>query len=243
VKKTIDTKFNVYSETPEGGDPDRDSPTLRAYHKQLWSKPLPNGGFFQLDTNSSGAYLRYKSAHGDLILGSDAITNSFCRHKRLASLINQVPPAKVKELFDHGSTISAYTIFPSKQIGRKYSINQARGIHSKIGDRFDLTLECIRRFYLSEENPLNETLCRYSRFFELFGDFKGYVDFFLLNDLVADDYSSINFYLNFSDFDASPFPKDVQQYLAYSSNTIDFINARSRRIALSQQSENVSAAS
>ena len=37
----IDTKFNVHSDA-NGGDPDISSPTLRLYHKFLWSKPLPN---------------------------------------------------------------------------------------------------------------------------------------------------------------------------------------------------------
>jgi hypothetical protein len=38
----IDITFNVYTDA-NGGDPDSTSPTLRSYHKLLWSKPLPNG--------------------------------------------------------------------------------------------------------------------------------------------------------------------------------------------------------
>lgn len=41
----VDTTFNVYTDA-RGGDPDSTSPTLRAYHKILWSKPLPNGKMF-----------------------------------------------------------------------------------------------------------------------------------------------------------------------------------------------------
>mgnify|MGYP004157587983 CR=1 FL=1 len=44
----IDINFNVFSDTPEGKDPDSHSPTLRKYHKTLWSKPLPNGRRFDL---------------------------------------------------------------------------------------------------------------------------------------------------------------------------------------------------
>ena len=44
-----------------------------------------------------------------------------------------------------------------------------------IRDRFDLTLECIRRHYLDEPSPLSATLARYADFFGLFGDFAGYV--------------------------------------------------------------------
>jgi len=43
----IDTDFNFYSDS-NGGDPDNASPTLRRYHKILWSKRLPNGEIFEL---------------------------------------------------------------------------------------------------------------------------------------------------------------------------------------------------
>jgi hypothetical protein len=60
------------------------------------------------------------------------------------------------------------------------TINGARGFHPKIKDRFDLTVECIRRHYVDDPSPLSDTLARYEDFFGLFGDFRGYVDFFLL---------------------------------------------------------------
>ena len=41
-EEILDINFNVYSDTPEGKDPDSFSPTLRKYHKLLWSKTLPN---------------------------------------------------------------------------------------------------------------------------------------------------------------------------------------------------------
>lgn len=33
----IDTTFDFRDDTPEGKDPDQYSPTLRRYHKLLWS--------------------------------------------------------------------------------------------------------------------------------------------------------------------------------------------------------------
>jgi Family of unknown function (DUF6994) len=54
----------------------------------------------------------------------------------------------------------------------------------KISDRFDLTIECIRRHYPHQSSPLSETLARYDDFFAWFESFSGYVDFFLLQDLV-----------------------------------------------------------
>ena len=41
-KMKVDTDFNFYSDS-NSGDPDSKSPTLRKYHKLLWSKQLPNG--------------------------------------------------------------------------------------------------------------------------------------------------------------------------------------------------------
>ena len=39
----IDTSFDFRTDTPVGQDPDAYSPTLRQYHKLLWSKALPSG--------------------------------------------------------------------------------------------------------------------------------------------------------------------------------------------------------
>ena len=75
-----------------------------------------------------------------------------------------------------------------------------RGQHSKIEDRFDLTLECIRRYYLRKPNPLAEVLVLYKDFFDLFENFRGYTDFFLLQDLVSEDWSAVKFFMRFDDF-------------------------------------------
>lgn len=57
--------------------------------------------------------------------------------------------------------------------------------------RFDLTVECIRRHYAAGDSPLAATLARYADFFALFEDFQGYVEYFLLQDLVAPDCSAV----------------------------------------------------
>jgi hypothetical protein len=95
------------------------------------------------------------------------------------------------------------------------TINGARGFHPRIKDRFDLTVECIRRHYLDELSPLSEALARYADFFGLFADFQGYVDFFLLQDMVTDDYCAVRFFTPFHDFTTSPLPNSVDAYRAY----------------------------
>lgn len=224
----ISTTFNVNSDA-RGGDPDRRSPTLREYHRLLWSKRLPNGKMFDLVTGRNGAYLYHHSSLGEFILGSDAITHSYRSHVRKAWLTKQVPDA-VNELFDAASTIGGYLIFPSNRVDRQNTINQARGVHRLIDDRFDLTLECIRRFYAGSDSPLHNTLNRYTDFFMLFEDFAGYTSFFLLDDLV-DEKGHVRFYLPFDDFAAPPRFTAVEEYLTYKSGVMEFIRQRNARIA------------
>ena len=146
----------MYSDA-NGGDPDATSPTLRSYHKFLWSKSLPSGDHFVLRDDMPGYYLCHSSALGDFSLGSDAITHSYKNQINKKWLTTQIPK-EVQELFNHGSTIGAYLVFPNNQVERKHTPNQARGILRLIDDRFDLTLECIRRHYADETSPLAGTL-------------------------------------------------------------------------------------
>ena len=223
----IDTSFNFYTDA-RGGDPDSTSPTLRKYHKLLWSKPLPNGKLFELSENKSGVYLYHKSELGEFILGSDAITHSYRNQIRKQWLVKQIP-SEVDELFDTGSTIGAYIIFPNNRIDGKHTINQARGVNSLIDDRFDLTLECIRRFYLGQTSPLFDTFLRYKDFFDLFDNFIGYVNFFLLADLL-DENQEVKFYLPFDDFKTPPKFSDTDDYLLYKKGVMNFIRQRNRKI-------------
>jgi hypothetical protein len=223
----IDTTFNFYSDA-KGGDPDSASPTLRKYHKILWSKPLPNGKSFDLCDDKRGVYLYHKSELGEFFLGSDAITHSYKNHKRKNWIIKQIPK-EVGELFNAGSTIGAYIIFPNNRINGNHTINQARGVNSLIDDRFDLTLECIRLFYLGQKSPLYDTLLRYKSFFDLFESFIGYIQFFLLEDLL-DKTKKIKFYLPFDNFKTRPTFSDINEYILYKKRVMNFIKSRNKRI-------------
>lgn len=223
----IDTEYNFYTDS-KGRDPDSTSPTLRKYHKILWSRTLPNGKLLELSDNKNGVYLYHQSELGEFFFGSDAITHSYKNHKRKKWLTEQIPN-EVKELFDTGSTIGGYIIFPSNRIDGKQTINQARGVNRLIDDRFDLTLECIRLFYAGKESPLYETLSRYELFFNLFDDFSGYIHFFFLEDLIYEN-NRIRFYLPFDDFKTRPSFSDINQYLLYKKRVVDFIESRNKRI-------------
>lgn len=164
-------------------------------------------------------------------MSPDWITNTY--RERLATIVAGVPAEGRQEFWDLGCTIGASVIFPANKINHKQTINGARGFHPSIADRFDLTLECIRRHYGAPgRNPLAEVLARYSDFLALFTNFRNYVEFFLLDDLVTGDYDSVNFLHPFTDFGASsPLPADVATYMAYQQRSIEFVRKRNRRIA------------
>jgi hypothetical protein len=223
----LDLNYDFHTDA-KGGDPDSKSPTLRKYHKMLWSKPLPCGKFFELSDQKNGVYLYHKSDLGEFFFGSDAITHSYKKHKRKQWLTKQIPD-EVNELYSTGSTIGAFTLFPNNKIDNQHTINQARGVNSFIDDRFDLTLECIRLFYLDIQSPLFETLLRYKDFFSLFDNFIGYVQFFLFEDLI-DEKGKIKFYLPFDGFKTRPTFSNIDDYILYKRGVMNFINSRKKRM-------------
>ncbi|MFT4296982.1 MAG: hypothetical protein QM582_16380 [Micropruina sp.] len=213
-----------------GRDADTHSPTLQAYHRRLWSKRLPDGSMFDLHplTKSGNYLLRHSSYLGDFILASDQLVNASETLRR--KFTRNISPAADARFWRKGLTIGGRTIFPYNRVGGKMTINGARGFHHQIKDRFDLTLESIRRHYARQESPLAPVLARYASFFELFGDFRGYVDFFLLNDLVTDE-GAVEFFLPFHDFEGPPMPETSADYRLFLRRQIEFVVARNTRIA------------
>ena len=226
---SIDIAFDFRSDTPQGKDPDVLSPTLRRYHKLLWSKPLPSGVVFELVDTTRSVYLHHCSQLGEFWLASDAVIPDFRKEARVSHIIEQMSE-ELATFIGISYTIGGMMLFPGNRVGRQMTINGARGFHPRIKDRFDLTVECIRRHYLNETSPLSATLARYADYFRLFGDFRGYVEFFLLQDLVTKDCSAVKFFSPFDDFNASPVPDSVAAYLAYRELAVGFIEARNQRI-------------
>ncbi|MBR7163081.1 MAG: hypothetical protein IKD35_03810 [Clostridia bacterium] len=236
----IDVSFDFTTDTPSywenywdsemgksSADPDILSKKMREYHKLVWSKELPNGSFLNLKFGTATQYLTWN----EFRFGSDSIATSF-RNKRNESLIKKVISAvpNYKEFIESyvrkTYTIGGVIIFPKMMGG----INQTRGCNHKIRDRFDLTLECIRRYYNNDDSPLYEALLRNKKFFDLFLDFKGYVDFFFLQDLVDEDYNHVNFLIGNGSFEDSPIPRDVSEYLLWIEKQMQFVEKRNNRI-------------
>lgn len=226
----IDVTYQMFLDTPAGKDPDSHSPTLRRYHQTLWNKRLPTGDHFGLSIEHPNAYLYHQSGQSEFFLSSDSITHSYRHTKKMSHIIEQVPDEEINDLVAITSTIGGFTIFPSKRRNGKPTINGARGMNAKIRDRFDLTLECIRRHYQGEASPLSPVLERYADFFDLFGSFTGYVEFFLLDDLLQENGEAVDFWLPFDNFERSAFPEDLGEYLPYRDNLVSFVSRRNRRI-------------
>jgi len=233
MEKLLDIEYDFRTDS-NGGDVDECSPTLRKYHKILWSKPLPNGMHFKL-SEAIDEYLFFETNSIKIRLSSDWMINTYL-HWDKNSLINEIRGQINKDDLNNYNkithTIGNYIIFPKHNPpSRKDTINTKRGKDNKISDRFDLTLECIRRYYLNEvnDNPLYEVLNEFDYYFKLFNDFKGFCDFYFLQDLTI-DYLKINYFLKHDSFVPDPYPKTIEEYNEYMKNTKEFIIKRNNRI-------------
>jgi hypothetical protein len=169
-------------------------------------------------------------------LASDAIGQTWTKgtRKRIADVVAPISESHRKQFRDLAGQMGGRTLFPVRGDGTP-TINVVRGRNGKIVDRFDLTLGCIRLHYLSEDNPLAKVLALYDEFFNLFVDFTGYTEFFLLQDLlqdlVSEHSSAVRFFLRFDDFEGSPFPSNEEAYQIYRRNVIRFVESRNRRMS------------
>ncbi len=232
MKSEIDVTFDFRSDTPgyPAADPDALSPTLRRFHRLLWSKPLPSGELFQLTDTAPGVYLHHRSHLGEFWLASNAVVPTFSREPEMSGVTEQIPDEVA--MFRHLSyTIGGMMLFPGNKIDGHMTLNGARGFHPRIKDLFDLTVECIRRHYVGADSPLSEVIKRYPDFFALFRDFRGYVEFFLLQDLVTDDYGAVKFFAPFENFTTRAVPSSLEAYRAYRKLAMEFLEARNSRIA------------
>lgn len=222
----IDVDFD-FRQDSKCGDPDTDSRKLYETHQLLWNRVLPCGKNFDLQMiNDNYGRLLIKSSLCDN-LSSDRM----CPHfdgKYNGKFNGWLSDFEKEELKYKVRTIGGHIIFPAyKKNG--FTINQARGVNRKICDRFDLTLECIQRFYHNEKSPLYDTFMRYKDFFDLFINFSGYIDFFMLQDFI-DEKEQIKFSLPFDNFSRTPLPQTIDEYNQYKIHTVNLMNNRNKRI-------------
>lgn len=237
--RVFDISFDYKTDNPAKTKPDadRDSPKLRLDHALLWTKELSSGVLlaptapaarrsgYLIFTDTSGARHWY---------GSDTITHSYStwlKPKPLLAAIAALDEDQRARYLNQPYTIGSSMIWPVRSKSRP-TINQARGLRSLIGDRMDLTLECIRRHYTGEsESPLASVLKAYSDFFALFEGFAEFVDFFHLQDLVTSSDNEVRFYLPLKDFNRPGTPATLEEYVRYREAALEFSAQRGRRMA------------
>lgn len=219
----------------QGKDPDQFSPALRLFHQRLWSKPLPSGEPFEvtIPRYKKDGYLRARSGRTEFVLGSDTITQSFATWRRPRVLVEAreaLTPAQRERYLTPRYTMASSLVFPVRSAHRP-TMNQARGTRLKIADRIDLTLECIRRYYAQDPaGPLGDVIGNYADYFDLFGTFAGFTEFFLLDDLVEHD-GSVKFFLPPEGFQRTGVPRTTEEFATFREATLAFIEARRVRIA------------
>ncbi|MHA7191099.1 DUF6994 family protein [Arthrobacter sp. MDT2-16] len=226
---------------PTKPDPDRDSPRLKADHQLLWTKALHDGELFkpQVPALASERRKNYLAVELDFgarfTVGSDAITHSYSdwsRPKALVDARGALTEDQRSRYLNPPYTIGSAMIWPVRTAYHP-TMNTARGFGPEgalIGDRMDLTLECIRRHYAGEPgSPLAGVTTNYADFFVLFGTFSAFVEFFHLQDLATPE--GINFFLPFDDFQRPATPTTADEYVTYREATLRFIERRGSRMA------------
>ena len=229
---------NGLGAAPVYADPDSASNTLRNYHQALWSKKLPNGEIMELKKGKKSDYLSWNGMR----FASDSI---FTQHRyiKCEKVIGQVKE-KMDDYkqFVHNTSCLSYTIggmiiFPKL----RGSMNQDRGTNPMISDRWDLSLECIKRYYEFPENddynfnPLWQTIKRSEEFLKLFVDFSGYVEFFFLQDFLDENGNVIRFLNDYMDENGLftkkyPVPQTAEEYLQNIEIQKEIIIKRNKRI-------------
>ena len=207
-------------------DPDARSDTLRYYQYLLYRRELPNGEFFDLQYHT-----KPNLVWNGKRFSSDSIIVSF-RHRRYPVIEEVAARPGFREwigrFIRESCTIGGEMLFPVDP-----SINTARGFNNtSVSDRFDLTLYCIQKYYEGAESlddygldRVLDAVRRNGEFFDKFLDFRGDVDFFLLQDAVDERYDTI-LYLDYLGK-----PRSVGDYDRFLAMEIGFLRKRNERIA------------
>lgn len=277
-----DSKYQNEKSLP---DPDYECRRLYEFHGRLWKKQRTNNipDVFICDKS-----IWLKLNGNNITLKSDSFISIGWHYVKLQTVINKAKNKIKEEYIDKeinnidqelkkkrkcksdfslwknfvwlylqkANTIGGFVVFPRQ----RSSINGQRGLNPHINDRFDLTLECIRRYYEKREqsekdynfNPLYNIFNKginIDFFDDIFGSFKKYIDFFLLNSWVKEDeehHYHVKNLLHTSknkdkernmqildnwDFNQKPLPQDEDEWWTFYRNIMKRLDVRNQQIA------------
>ena len=237
-----------YCETPvsAGEDPDSWHPGLKESHRLLWSRPLPDGHTWSF-TPARDWYLKNDnprpSEPAEWSIGSDNFATTHTNALREWAV--QIPGYEDGHLHEF-CTIGGYLPFPNglaqkRQTAttpRRYTLNQAKGMDTRVFDRIDSTLACIRLHFSGvnalDANPIGDVLDAYGWFFEPFGTgqagFDAYVEYFFLDPFVKDGHVTSLVGEAIGPRSARPGPS-LPEYLAYIEAQRSAVKERNALIA------------
>ena len=171
---------------------------------------MPNGASFDLVASPPPVYLHHSSDLGEFWLSSDSVIHTYTRWESMRPIIEQFPRRTTRISALSCTPSARCMVWPANRVDGKLTINGVGGFNRSISERFDLTVECVRRYYLGASSPLGLTFGRYQRVLRaVLVHFHGFVEFFLLHDIVTDDCSRVKFFMPFDDFKPPAVPRDV----------------------------------
>lgn len=220
-------------------DPDAVCEELREMHYRLYNRydshivrPFSFEKKYPL-LSPNGQYFYLYEANGNNRFGSDTMNSLYLYYEALQNIRYEMikcgrnPESEMENsrrniIYRPGNFI----IFPKKD--KKVSINVARGNYrGKIKDRFDLTLDCIKKQYESRDNSLSWILQEYwDEFFGRFYDFNEYVHFFMLEDYLDEK----NEVIRLIDNEEHILPKTLEEYDEYIKRISSIIDKRTQKI-------------
>ena len=176
-----------------------------------------------------GVYLHHRSDLGDFQLSSDAVIATFIRYAATARVIGQVPQAEHDEFDRLGYTMGGMMVFPGNKVDGKLTLNAARGFNRKISDGWTSPWSA------SDATTGTRTArsARTSAVRRLLRPVRGLPGLRRLlpaADLASADYETVRFFMPFNDFDPAVIPRDLHTYLEFRRLSIEFTEARNRRI-------------
>lgn len=195
------------------------------YHQRLWQKKLPNGANLKFQIKHKGGSFFLLDNKSGISFGSDSILHTYRHFKKgyIREVIEKFNVKETNKFYEEITSIGGYIIFPK----RINSLNQRRGTDALVKDRFDITLDSIRKYYQKDklDYPLKKVIEKDGEFFSWFMDFKSYVSFFYLDDLVNPKTDEILFFS-----EDKPLPRSKEGYLAYKDKVLFFLKNRNKRI-------------